>query len=35
MDIYGICTRCEKQEFADDLIEYGDWYLCDECVDDI
>lgn len=30
-----ICTRCETEYFDDELTHYGDWALCDDCVDDI
>ena len=30
-----ICTRCEDEVDAATLVAYGNWELCEICVDDI
>lgn len=35
MDIFGICKQCDKTEFADDLLEIGDAYMCSECYEEL
>ena len=35
MDEFGICDRCNKTEFVDDLLTVGDWLLCEDCYEDL
>lgn len=30
-----ICNRCGGEFYEDEVTSYGDWYLCETCVDDI